>query len=127
MYLYLHNQGFQASLDTSQGSINKKVRNAQLAQWNYILVAGEEEMNTGTVDVRMREDSARHGKWRIDDLAAHLHTMVPKLSDSHVNFYKNMWNPANYPKDGAASAKVKDEHHCHDFDAIEVFLSNEKR
>lgn len=127
VYLYLHNQGFQASLDTSQGSINKKVRNAQLAQWNYILVAGEEEMNTGTVDVRMREDSARHGKWRIDDLAAHLHTMVPKLSDSHVNFYKNMWNPANYPKDGAASAKVKDEHHCHEFDAIEVFLSNEKR
>jgi threonyl-tRNA synthetase len=31
VYLYLHNQGFQASLDTSQGSINKKVRNAQLA------------------------------------------------------------------------------------------------
>jgi hypothetical protein len=29
-------------------------------------------MNSGTVDVRMRDDSARHGKWRIDELAAHL-------------------------------------------------------
>ena len=41
------------------------VRNAQLAQWNYILVAGEEEMQSGTVDVRTR-DTERHGKMRVD-------------------------------------------------------------
>lgn len=34
-------------------------------------------MATGTVDVRMRDDNARHGKWRIDDLAAHLKTLNP--------------------------------------------------
>ena len=69
-------------------------------------------MNSGTVDVRMRDDNARHGKWRIDELAAHLHTLNPKPSDSHVNFYKNMWNPANFPKNNKA-AHAQDEHHCH--------------
>lgn len=94
----MHNQGFIAQLDTSSGSINKKVRNAQLAQWNYILVAGEEEMAQGLVDVRMRDDNARHGKWRIDDLAAHLHTLTPAKSNAHHNFYKKMWNPDQFPR-----------------------------
>lgn len=98
VYLYLHNQGFQVQLDSSQGSINKKVRNAQLAQWNYILVAGEEEMALGMVDVRMRDDNKRHGKWRIDDLAAHLKTLEPKLANIHVDFYKKMWTPENFPR-----------------------------
>jgi len=55
VYLYLHKLGFQAELDRSQGNIKKKIRNAQLAQWNYILVAGEEEMHDGLVNVRTRE------------------------------------------------------------------------
>jgi len=41
VYKYLHKRGFNVSVDHSQGQINKKVRNAQMAQWNYILVAGE--------------------------------------------------------------------------------------
>jgi hypothetical protein len=65
-------------------------------------VAGEEEMATGTVDVRMRDDNARHGKWRIDDLAEHLKSLHPKPSKSHVNFYSNMWNPANFPRGNLA-------------------------
>ena len=55
-------------------------------------------MASGTVDVRMRDDNARHGKWRIDDLAAHLKTLEPKLSNSHHNFYKKMWNPTDFPR-----------------------------
>ena len=92
---YLHQQGFEASIDLSQGQLNKKVRNAQLAQWNYILVAGEEEMSTGTVDVRTR-DTERHGKMRIDKLVEHLKGLDPPKSESYLNFYKNVWNPDNY-------------------------------
>ena len=44
VYLYFHKLGYECELDRTQGNINKKVRNAQLAQWNYILVAGEAEM-----------------------------------------------------------------------------------
>lgn len=112
VYLYLHNQGFQCKLDTSSGSINKKVRNAQLAQWNYILVAGEKEMETGTVDVRLRDGKdggERIGVWRIDDLAKHLHTLNPAPSQSHTDFYKKMWNPANYANVSAADSKVQTE------------------
>lgn len=55
-------------------------------------------MVTGTVDVRTRDDSSRHGKWRIDELAKHLHTLNPQPSDTHVNFYKNMWDPSKFKK-----------------------------
>ena len=47
------------------------------------MVAGEEEMATGTVDVRMRDDNGRHGKWRIDELAVHLKTLHPPHSEAH--------------------------------------------
>jgi threonyl-tRNA synthetase len=100
--LYLHHQGFEVSVDKSKGSIDKKVRNAQLAQWNYILVAGAQEMDEGTVDVRSR-DTVRHGKMRVDAVASWLKTMYPKPSSAHDNFYKNMWNPADYPVVAAES------------------------
>jgi threonyl-tRNA synthetase len=95
VYKYLHLKGFEASIDRSSGQINKKVRNAQLAQWNYILVAGEEEMATGCVDVRTR-DNVRHGKMRIDKLVEHLETLNPVKPQLFDDFYRNAWNPADY-------------------------------
>jgi threonyl-tRNA synthetase len=44
----------------------KKIRNAQLAQFNYIGVVGEEEENNLTIDVRDRDKSERIGKFNID-------------------------------------------------------------
>ena len=60
------------------------------------MVAGEEEMKSGTVDVRTR-DTERHGKMRIDKLADYLETLKPAPSEAHNNFYKNVWNPADFP------------------------------
>ncbi|KAG0214060.1 hypothetical protein BGX28_002926 [Mortierella sp. GBA30] len=42
-------------LDQSQGTLNKMVRDAQVAQYNFILVIGEKEKERGTVNVRTRE------------------------------------------------------------------------
>jgi len=42
-------------LDTSD-TMNKKIRNAQLAQYNFILVVGEKEALNGTVNVRTRDN-----------------------------------------------------------------------
>jgi len=95
VYLYLHEKGFDAAVDRSQGQINKKVRNAQLAQWNYILVAGEDEMATGTVDVRTR-DNQRHGKIRVNTLVDMLNDLYPKPSNSRKNMYNKMYNPDDY-------------------------------
>jgi threonyl-tRNA synthetase len=57
-------------LDTSNLTLNKKIRNHQLEQWNFILVAGEDEAKTGMVDIRTR-DNERMGKMRIDQLHDH--------------------------------------------------------
>lgn len=56
VYKYFHLKGYHVAVDHTAGQINKKVRNAQLAQWNYILVAGEAEMQEGTIDVRTRDN-----------------------------------------------------------------------
>lgn len=45
----------RATLDTSQESIKKKVRNAQLMQVNYILVFGEKELS-GELSIRTRDN-----------------------------------------------------------------------
>lgn len=77
IYLYLHRAGYQVELDRSNVTLNKKIRNGQLAQYNFILVAGEEEMKDGQVDIRTR-DNKRIGKMRIDQLVEHFKTLEPK-------------------------------------------------
>lgn len=104
VYLYLHRLGYEVATDKTSGQINKKVRNAQLAQWNYILVAGEDEVRQGLVDVRTR-DNKRHGKMRVDDFAEHLKSEEPKRSTSYVKMYENVWDPSNYPKAGQEGGK----------------------
>lgn len=57
----IHDAGYHVDVDTSDRTIHKKVREAQLAQYNYILVVGEEEANTEQVSVRVR-DQAKHSE-----------------------------------------------------------------
>lgn len=61
----IHQAGYY--VDTSDRKIQKKVREAQLAQYNYILVVGEEEANTGQVSVRIR-DKSTHEVRSMDEL-----------------------------------------------------------
>ncbi|CAL8290544.1 unnamed protein product [Merluccius merluccius] len=50
-----HEAGFMAELNEEHGAtLNKKVRSAQLAQYNYIFVVGEKECVSETVSVRTR-------------------------------------------------------------------------
>ncbi|KAL1555068.1 threonine--tRNA ligase [Salvia divinorum] len=51
----IHDAGYYVDVDTTDRTINKKVREAQLAQYNYILVVGEKEVGTGQVAVRVRD------------------------------------------------------------------------
>ncbi|KAL7887131.1 hypothetical protein AOLI_G00048520 [Acnodon oligacanthus] len=51
----LKEAGFMADIDDDHGAtLNRKVRSAQLAQYNYIFVVGEKEQGSGTVSVRTR-------------------------------------------------------------------------
>lgn len=64
----LYEAGFQVDSELDPGlTINKKVRNAQLAQYNFILVVGEKEMANNSVNVRTR-DNKIHGECSVNDL-----------------------------------------------------------
>ncbi|XP_071075550.1 threonine--tRNA ligase 2, cytoplasmic isoform X3 [Desmodus rotundus] len=53
-------EGFMADVDLDHScTLNKKIRNAQLAQYNFILVVGEKEKANNAVNVRTRDNKIR--------------------------------------------------------------------
>lgn len=58
--------GFICDIDESNESVSKKVRNAQMAQINYMLTIGDQELENKTVNLRTR-DNARHGEIQLAD------------------------------------------------------------
>ncbi|CAH0550339.1 unnamed protein product [Brassicogethes aeneus] len=78
----LHLAGFMSESDTDAGdTMNKKVRNAQLAQFNFILVVGEKEKSSHTVNVRTRDNKV-HGEISVDEL-------IEKLNNHRDNYVKD--------------------------------------
>ncbi|MBN3314124.1 SYTC2 ligase, partial [Atractosteus spatula] len=64
--------GFMADVDLDSSCLlNKKIRNAQLAQYNFILVVGEKEKATGAVNVRTRDNKV-HGELPLAEALARL-------------------------------------------------------
>ena len=61
--------GFYVDVDLSARTLPKMVREAQLAQYNYILVVGAEEEKNGTVNARTRNNVV-HGVKSIDEMIA---------------------------------------------------------
>lgn len=98
----LHEAGFMVEADTDAGdTMNKKIRNAQLAQFNFILgnfcnynlnylitffplynflVVGEKERSSNTVNVRTRDNKV-HGETSIKDLIEKFN----KLREEYIN------------------------------------------
>merc|ERR1712020_443757 len=66
----LKSEGYmcEADLDNSN-TMNKKVRNAQLAQYNFIFVVGEKEKENNTVNIRTRDNKV-HGEFTLDAVVA---------------------------------------------------------
>merc|ERR1719277_12450 len=60
--------GFYAEADTSGNTLQKKVRNAQMAQWNYMAVVGEKEANDLSVNVRERGNEKPLGTFTLPEL-----------------------------------------------------------
>ncbi|KAJ7507224.1 hypothetical protein B0H11DRAFT_1970789 [Mycena galericulata] len=67
--------GLFADVDNGPDTLQKKVRNGEIAQYNFILVVGEEEMNTQSVNIRNRDDigsKVRAEMMPLEDLATKL-------------------------------------------------------
>ena len=67
--------GFYADVDNGGDQLNKKIRNAQLAQYNFILVVGGKEAESKTVNVRTR-DNKQHGEKSISQMIEDLRAAV---------------------------------------------------
>ncbi|KAF9385370.1 threonyl-tRNA synthetase [Podila verticillata] len=66
----LHDAGYFADVDVSDATLNKKIRNAELAQYNFVFVVGAEEEKSGTVNVRSRDEVAESkAKGQVRDLS----------------------------------------------------------
>ncbi|MCL4126263.1 UNVERIFIED_CONTAM: hypothetical protein GTU68_057214, partial [Idotea baltica] len=76
----LYEAGFEVDVDVDPGdTMNKKIRNAQMEQYNFILVVGEKERDNQTLNIRTRDNKV-HGEHPIADVIDKLR----KLKDSRT-------------------------------------------
>eukprot|EP01038_Epipyxis_sp_PR26KG_P010213 gene10213-13741_t len=71
----VHEAGFYVDVDDSSRTLNKKVREAQLAQYNFILVVGQQELDEKSVNIRTRENEVQ-GTLTLSDLINKLKGLV---------------------------------------------------
>uniref|UniRef100_A0A6Q2YZJ6 threonine--tRNA ligase n=1 Tax=Esox lucius TaxID=8010 RepID=A0A6Q2YZJ6_ESOLU len=75
-----HRGGLMTDVDCDAGcTLNKKIRNAQLAQYNFILVVGEKEKASETVNVRTRDNKV-HGERSVKDCMERLQQLKASRS-----------------------------------------------
>ncbi|KAH8916595.1 threonyl-tRNA synthetase [Atractiella rhizophila] len=73
----LWNAGIDAEADLSDQTLPKRIRNGEIAQFNFILaVVGSEELETKTVNVRNRDEVDSKGKGERIALEKVVHDMV---------------------------------------------------
>jgi threonyl-tRNA synthetase len=75
----IRSHGYFCDTDLSNDTLNKKIRNAQLDQYNFILVVGFEEFEKKTVNIRTR-DNERHGEKSLEETLA----IFKRLCDDFV-------------------------------------------
>jgi len=66
----IHAAGFFVDVETSNRTLNKMVRETQLAQYNFILVVGAKEEEDGTVTVRTRDNEVRKDALPVAEMIA---------------------------------------------------------
>ncbi|KAG0347025.1 threonyl-tRNA synthetase [Podila minutissima] len=80
----LHDAGYFADVDVSDATLNKKIRNAELAQYNFVFVVGTEEEKSGTVNVRSRDEAVESkAKGQVRELSEVMEKLK-KLKDNKV-------------------------------------------
>ncbi|KAF9586255.1 threonyl-tRNA synthetase [Lunasporangiospora selenospora] len=71
----LFDAGFYADIDHSDATLNKKIRNAELAQYNFIFVVGAEEEAQHSVNVRCRDGVESKAKGQVRSLDEVMHKL----------------------------------------------------
>lgn len=79
--------GFECDFNSDSGTtLNKKVRNAQLDNYNFILVIGDKEQQTNTVNVRTRDNTV-HGQVSVDQVIQRFKQLYEsKTNNAEIEF-----------------------------------------
>lgn len=73
-------EGYSSVIDYSGDKFEKKIRNAQVANYNYIGVVGKEQLKNQTIDVRDRDKNESIGKLTFAELMKLFKSLEPKPS-----------------------------------------------
>ena len=73
----LFRAGFEVDIEDSGTTLNTKIREGQMAHYNFILVVGAKEMETNSVNIRTRDNKV-HGTKTIEEAIA----MFKELEDT---------------------------------------------
>lgn len=103
--LAMQYNGFHSTVDEANLTIKKKVRNAQIAQYNYMLIVGQDEMDLGMVNIRQR-DGTIIGLKRVDEVIEMFKKEKPKVSTKEEEVFKGLWRAEDYPVDQAKLEEV---------------------
>lgn len=76
----MNQAGLRVELDERSESTSKKVRDAQVEKFNYILVVGDKEAEAGTVNVRTRDNQV-HGEKKLD---AFIKELLDEIRDKKI-------------------------------------------
>ncbi|KAK1777641.1 hypothetical protein QBC45DRAFT_443315 [Copromyces sp. CBS 386.78] len=107
--LTLKKEKIHVDVDSSGNTLQKKIRSAQLAQYNFIFVVGDDEKTNRKVNIRYRDDTSTQAR----DVPYPLSEAVEKLRALKAD--RGMYNPfpAHNPKkeeeekEEAAAEEVK--------------------
>ncbi|XP_065671170.1 threonine--tRNA ligase 1, cytoplasmic isoform X3 [Hydra vulgaris] len=78
-------QDFRVDVNLDAGeTLNKKIRNAQLMHYNFILVVGDKEMTSNTVNVRTRDNKV-HGEKSLEAVLARFNELNTSRKDDSEN------------------------------------------
>ncbi|XP_065188479.1 threonine--tRNA ligase 1, cytoplasmic-like [Sycon ciliatum] len=78
---HCHDAGFRAEVVDGTDSLNRKVRNAQVEQYNFILVVGQKEVDNASVNVRTRCNKVL-GEFPLDDFVKRCNELKQSRSNN---------------------------------------------
>lgn len=96
--LLLKKEGYHATVDDSSLTVNKRIRNAQLAQWNYMLIVGQDEQDLGMVNIRTRCGKIL-GLKRVEEALKLFKEDGPKTATKETEMYEKIWKSEDFPFD----------------------------
>ncbi|EPY39861.1 threonyl-tRNA synthetase [Angomonas deanei] len=79
---HLYGEGFFVDVDLGSATLDKKIRNAELARYNFIFVVGQQELDSRSVNVRARGEK-RIGNKSLDEATQWLNGLANSCSKEY--------------------------------------------